>query len=78
MLTTAQAAEMLGVTQRTITNYIHSGKIKARRLPGGSFRLERRAVEKILGPSQVEVRVTGIAAREALEACRKALQDGRR
>lgn len=74
MLTTSQAAEMLGVTQRTITNYIHSGKIKARRLPGGNFRLERKTVEKILGPSPVEVRVAGMAAREALEACRAALR----
>lgn len=73
MLTTAQAAEMLGVTQRTITNYIRDGKIKARRLPGGNFRIDKKTVEKILGPSPAETRVSEIRAAEAMEQCRRAL-----
>lgn len=39
MLTTAQAAELMGVTPKAVTNYIRKGLIPASETPGGHYRL---------------------------------------
>lgn len=41
---TARVAEIFAVSQETIRNWINNDKIKARRLPGGHFRIPRSAV----------------------------------
>lgn len=50
-ITTREAAEMLGVTVRTIQNWVDSGKLYARLTLGGHRRLLRADVEKLVGPS---------------------------
>jgi excisionase family DNA binding protein len=39
LLTTRQAAELLNVSARTVTNWIRADKIPYVRLPGGEYRL---------------------------------------
>lgn len=50
-ITTREAADMLGVTVRTIQNWVDSGKLFARLTLGGHRRLLRAEVEKFMGPS---------------------------
>ena len=37
LLTTAQAADLLGVTPKAVTNYIRKGLLPASETPGGHF-----------------------------------------
>ena len=46
-LTTGQAATVIGVSRSTIVRYIESGDLEARRLPGGHWRIDRAAAEKL-------------------------------
>jgi excisionase family DNA binding protein len=39
LISTKEAAALLNVTQRTITNWIEAGKVPYLRLPGGDYRL---------------------------------------
>ena len=38
-LTVAEVAERLGVSTRTVLRYIERGQLKAKKLPGGSYRI---------------------------------------
>ncbi len=41
-LTASQAAELLNVSISTLKKFIHSGKIKALKTPGGHYRVLRK------------------------------------
>jgi excisionase family DNA binding protein len=45
----AQAAERVGVTKETIRSYIAKGKLPAKRLPGGYYRICVTDLEEMLG-----------------------------
>lgn len=48
-LSQAEAAEYLGVTDRTVRNYIRSGALKGRRLPGSRLiRIDRDEIDSAL------------------------------
>jgi excisionase family DNA binding protein len=50
-LNQAEAAEYLGVTDRTIRNYIRTGALTGRRLPGSRLiRLDRHELDAALRP----------------------------
>lgn len=50
-LSQAEAAEYLGVTDRTIRNYIRIGALTGRRLPGSRLiRLDRHELDAALKP----------------------------
>ena len=59
LLTVAQAAHYLGVSYRTVLNYIHDGRIGAARLGPRNFRVPSSEVERLLEPIR---RVSGPAA----------------
>ncbi len=44
LLTTAQAAAALGVSERTVRRYLSSGLLTCRRLPGGHYRIPAEAL----------------------------------
>lgn len=50
LCTKPAAAKRLGVTVRTIDNYIGAGLLAAYRLPGGQMRLELAEVDSLLEP----------------------------
>jgi putative resolvase len=45
---TGKAAEILGVSKRTLYNWIRQGKIKYVRLPNRHYRIPQSAILKIL------------------------------
>lgn len=47
-LTTFQAADILSVTPDSILKWIKSGKLEARRTPGGHYRISKQIVESLL------------------------------
>lgn len=50
-LSQAEAAEYIGVTDRTIRNYIRTGALTGRRLPGSRLiRLDRQELDSALRP----------------------------
>ena len=53
-LTTFQAADILSVTPDSILKWIKSGKLKARRTPGGHYRIPRENVVLLLKESKQE------------------------
>ncbi len=52
MLTTGQAAKVCSVTPDTILKWIRSGRLPARRTPGGHHRIDRRDLERVVGEAQ--------------------------
>jgi excisionase family DNA binding protein len=48
MLTTTQAAAMLGVDRATVARWVRLGQLAAVRLPSGHIRIRRRDLEKLL------------------------------
>ena len=48
MLSTTEAAEILGVSAETIRRWAADGKIQAVRLPGGQLRIQRTEIDAIL------------------------------
>jgi excisionase family DNA binding protein len=48
LLSTGEAAQLLGVHRSTILRYIEEGKLPAQVLPGGQHRVRREDVEKLL------------------------------
>ena len=56
-VTTVQvAADIIGVTERTIYNWINEGLIEAHKLPGGrGWRIPLKAVAKIIGMSEKDL-----------------------
>lgn len=47
ILSTREAAALLKVTTQTIKNYIHAGKLKALKTPGGHHRIRRSDIEEL-------------------------------
>jgi excisionase family DNA binding protein len=48
LMSTGEAALLLGVHRTTVARYITEGRLPARRLPGGQFRVRREDVLKLL------------------------------
>ena len=48
LLTTAEAAQMLRVSQKTIARWVRLSQLEAVRLPSGQLRIRREDVEKLL------------------------------
>ena len=48
LLSTGQAAKLLGVHRSTVLRYIEEGKLRAQVLPGGQHRVRREDVEALL------------------------------
>ena len=46
-LTTFQAAELMSVTPDSVLKWIKSGKLAARRTPGGHYRIERNSIKTL-------------------------------
>jgi len=51
-LTAEEAAGRLKVHLMTIYKWIKSGRIQARRLPGGGLRIDAQELEKLLGQNK--------------------------
>jgi excisionase family DNA binding protein len=49
LLTSAEAAHMLRVSQKTIARWVRLGQLPAIRLPSGQLRIRRTDVQKLLG-----------------------------
>jgi excisionase family DNA binding protein len=49
LLTTAEVAQMLRVSQKTIARWVNLGQLPAVKLPSGQFRIRRADIEKLLG-----------------------------
>lgn len=47
MLSTRQAAAVLGVHERTVRRYLAAGALAHRRLPGGHYRIPTDAIEAL-------------------------------
>ncbi len=54
-VTVQQAARHLNVTDMTIRNYIHSGKLPALRVDGGGYRVPREALADLQASAGVQV-----------------------
>jgi excisionase family DNA binding protein len=52
LLTTAEVAKLLRVSQSTVQRWISLGQLPAIRLPSGGFRIRREAVERLLREDQ--------------------------
>jgi excisionase family DNA binding protein len=48
LISTGEAAQLLGVHRTTVARYIAEGRLPAKRLPGGQFRIRRDEVLKLL------------------------------
>jgi excisionase family DNA binding protein len=48
LLTTVEAARMLRVSRKTVARWIRLGLLPAVQLPGGTYRIHRDVVEKML------------------------------
>lgn len=85
-LTTAEAAEVLGVSTHTVIRYIKSGTLPAAPLPKGSpYRIPRRAIEAMVDvdpvapePELAVPRPLEYAAPFAPRSARAQAQQGRR
>jgi excisionase family DNA binding protein len=51
-LTTFQAADILSVTPDSILKWIKSGKLEARRTPGGHYRISTKKIDSLLKESK--------------------------
>lgn len=59
LLSSSEAAEVLGVSGKTVLRWINAGLLPARRIRvGGQYRIERAAVERFKAEQQQEVRPT--------------------
>ncbi len=52
LLTPAEAAEVLGITQRSLRKWIAAGTLTAYRLNGKLIRIKREDLDKLLQPIQ--------------------------
>jgi excisionase family DNA binding protein len=52
LLTTQEVADLLRVDTHTVRRWIAARKLDAVRLPGGEWRVERAAVEAMLGATR--------------------------
>ena len=53
-LSANRAGDLLGVSGRTVVRWIEDGRLKARRTPGGQFRLLRADVERLATEMEVQ------------------------
>jgi len=44
--TTGEVAKMFGVTRQTVVDWIHRGKIRAEKTPGGQWRIPEYEIKK--------------------------------
>lgn len=59
LLSSGEAAKVLGVSGKTVLRWINAGLLPARRIRvGGQYRLERAAMERFKAEQQQEVRPT--------------------
>jgi excisionase family DNA binding protein len=63
LIGTPEAAAILGVTDGSVRLWIQSGRLPAVRLPGGRYKLSRRAIERLAQPV-----IQSSTARELLPA----------
>jgi len=67
LLSLAEAAETLNVSEITVKRYIYSGKLRSHKLPGGRHRIPRSELTRLLeggtAPPAPEEVVTGLEAR---------------
>jgi putative resolvase len=54
LITTAEAARLLSVSQTTIDRWIRLGHLRAVRLPSGRYRVPREEVDKLLREAKGE------------------------
>lgn len=52
LYTPQKTADILGVTRKTIYNWINEGKIQAIQLPGRGIRIPQSEIDRILKESQ--------------------------
>jgi excisionase family DNA binding protein len=55
LLTTGEAAELLGVSRWTCLRYIREGRLPAVRLPSGHMRIKRSDVERLIEQGREDV-----------------------
>jgi excisionase family DNA binding protein len=53
VLTTGQAAALLGVHQRTLRRYLSCGLLTCHRLPGGHYRIPEESIAEFLHEAEV-------------------------
>lgn len=53
-LTTAEAAQALNVTQRSVFNYLQSGKLKGTKTVTGIWRIPASEIERFLGIATIQ------------------------
>lgn len=54
-----QVASMFGIHVMTVYRWIHSGRLPAKRLPGGRLRIETKELEKLLSTYKAETNGNG-------------------
>lgn len=47
-MTPSEVAQLVGYSHVTVLRWIHGGKLRARRSPGGTYRIPRSEVEALL------------------------------
>lgn len=55
-LSTGQAAERLGVHRSTLVRYIEEGRLPARKLPTGHYRIRREDLDKLVDQGELPER----------------------
>lgn len=66
LLSTAQAAELLNVSRRTVLNWIEAGKVPYVRLPGGEYRLPLSGLlSSLSGTYRLEEEIRALDERNA-------------
>ena len=68
-LTTFQAADILSVTPDSILKWIKSGKLNARRTPGGHYRISNQNVELLLKESEKNNTLDKTVTGQNIEYC---------
>jgi molybdopterin-binding protein len=56
LLKLKDAADLLGVSYPTVKQWIYNGKIRSVKTAGGHHRIPQDEIDRILGPSKVDVR----------------------
>lgn len=52
MLSTGQAAKLCAVTPNAVLKWIHEGKLRALRTPGGHYRIDEKDLEGLIAPAR--------------------------
>jgi excisionase family DNA binding protein len=78
LLSTRQAAELLNVSPRTVTNWIRADRVPYVRLPGGEYRLPVEGLlESLSGTHDLRAQLEGAAELDAGTAARKRMEGKR-